>query len=89
MVSALSNVFCKLGDLILFHRLGCVNPEDVPWIVQRLINDLKVGVHPLSPSERPFAMAHWRGRMGMTQEEMKELHSSFAGQTNSDSSDEV
>ena len=58
-------------------RLGCVKPEDAPWIVQRLIDDLKNGVQ----TERPFAMKHWRGRMGMTQEEMKELYASFAGET--------
>jgi len=73
----------EVGVLSLFRRLGCVKPEDAPWIIQRLIDDLKTGVHPLSPSEGPFAMAHWRGRMGMTQEEMKEFHSSFASQINS------
>ena len=56
-----------------------MKPEDAPWVVQRPIDDLKTGVQ----TERPFAMKHWRGRMGMTQEEMKELYASFAGETSS------
>ena len=64
-------------------RLGCVKPEDAPWIVGKLINDLKAqGARPLRVTERPFSMAHWRGRMGMTQGEMKSLYAAFEPRTN-------
>jgi hypothetical protein len=68
---------------MLFRRLGCVKPEDASWIVRSLMDDLKKGVRPLSPTEPPFSLKHWRGRMGMTQEEMKALYSSFAEEIHS------
>lgn len=76
--SALVNFFGFSCALVGVCRLGCVKPEDASWIVQRLMDNLENGVHPLSPADPPFSMAHWRGRMGMTQDEMKEFYSSFS-----------
>ncbi|KAF9479146.1 hypothetical protein BDN70DRAFT_807455 [Pholiota conissans] len=57
--------------------LGLVKPEDAPSLVARACEDLKKGAKPLGTTDMPAFPAHWRGRMGLTKEEQKELHATF------------
>lgn len=59
---------------LIMYRLGLVKPEDAPAIVARACEDLNRGVKPLGRLEPPVFRAHWRGRMGLTLDEQKELH---------------
>ena len=63
--------------VLMVSRLGLVKPEDAPAIVARACEDLKQNAKPLGRFDPPAFPAHWRGRMGLTPDEQKELHTSI------------
>ncbi|KAF5310073.1 hypothetical protein D9619_010335 [Psilocybe cf. subviscida] len=64
------------ANLLVFPQgewLGLVKPEDVPSINSWATNALEQGARPLRLSDPPSFPAHWRGRMGLSKEEQKDL----------------
>lgn len=70
------NVLRWAANLLVFPQgewLGLVKPEDVPSINSWATNALEQGARPLRLSDPPSFPAHWRGRMGLSKEEQKDL----------------
>ncbi|KAF8962119.1 Sucrase/ferredoxin-like-domain-containing protein, partial [Flammula alnicola] len=64
------------ANVLIFPQgewLGLIKPEDAPEIIVGACEALEQGVKPLGLAEMPFLTSHWRGRMGLTKQEQKEL----------------
>lgn len=55
-----------------------MKPEDASSIIAQAIEDLAKGVRPLDASSPTF-ISHWRGRMGLSKVEQKELWAKASG----------
>ncbi|KAF9527263.1 Sucrase/ferredoxin-like-domain-containing protein [Crepidotus variabilis] len=65
------------ANVIVFPHgewLGCLKPEDSGWLVSRICADLERNTKSYGPSDSPFHLEHWRGRMGMSKEETMQLY---------------
>lgn len=58
-----------------FFRLGSLTPEDVPTVLDKILE------HPPEPfgaKQPPLYLERWRGRMGLNKDEQLELYQSHA-----------
>lgn len=61
--------------LPLVGRLGSLTPEDVPTVLDKILE------HPVAPfdaNQPPLYLERWRGRMGLSKDEQLELYTSHA-----------
>ncbi|KAH9476090.1 Altered inheritance of mitochondria protein 32 [Psilocybe cubensis] len=59
--------------------LGIVKPDDAPSLINQALESLRKGVKPLDSTAPPTFLSHWRGRMGLSKEEQKNLWAKHAG----------
>jgi len=55
-------------------RLGRLKPDDVPGVLETIINTTP---RPLTPHDPPLVPLHWRGRMGLGKDQQLQLYASY------------